>query len=109
LLGLFNKFDNASISTGRRWNMGELSCVSQVTLRCVAQTYQQRPRVQASFVLLAIEIRAPELEHSPVVPPQEKAYGALDQIRNKYESPEFGTKDVLWCKFLFITRSEVSK
>jgi hypothetical protein len=68
----------------------------------VDQTDQQRPRVQASFVLLAIKVRPPELEDSSVVPPQEKAYGALDQIRHKYKSPEFWTKDVLWCKFLSI-------
>ena len=54
--------------------------------------------MQASLVLLAIEIRPSELEHRPVVEPQEEADRKLDQVRHNHKSPELCAPDILRCE-----------
>ena len=62
--------------------------------------YQQRARVQASLVLCAVEICAPQFEHCSVIPPNKPTNGALKQVSHNHESPKFVSSiDVLWCEF----------
>lgn len=55
--------------------------------------------MQAGFIFLAVKVRTSQLEHCPVVPPEEEAHGSLYQVCHKHERPKFSSVYVLRCEF----------
>lgn len=54
--------------------------------------------MQAGLVLVSVKVRSSELQHSFVIPPEEKAYSSLQQVCHHDIGPEFCAIDVLGCE-----------